>query len=57
MAESKGKNYTFYPVWNFEMPYVADWLKDGGDDPHVTRYVVLNACTGELVEHHIGGVE
>ena len=39
------------------MPYVADWLKDGGDDPHVTRYVVLNACTGELVEHHIGGVE
>ena len=57
MAESKGRNYTFYPVWNFEMPYVADWLKDCGDGPHVTRYVVLNACTGELVEHHIGGVE
>ena len=57
MAESKGRNYTFYPVWNFEMPYVADWLKDCGDVPHVTRYVVLNACTGELVEHHIGGVE
>lgn len=57
MAESKGKNYTFYPVWNFEMPYVADWLKDCGDGPHVTRYVVLDACTGELVEHHIGGIE
>ena len=57
MAESKGRNYTYYPVWNFEMPYVADWLKDCGDGPHVTRYVVLNACTGELVEHHIGGVE
>ena len=57
MAESQGRNYTFYPVWNFEMPYVADWLKDCGDGPHVTRYVVLNACTGELVEHHIGGVE
>ena len=57
MAESKGRNYTFYPVWNFEMPYVADWLKDCGDGPHVTRNVVLNACTGELVEHHIGCVE
>lgn len=56
MADARGNKYTFYPVWNFEVSYTAEWLK-GDDGPHATRYVVLDACTGELVEHHIGGVE
>lgn len=56
MVEQHGKKYDFYPVWNFEVAYTADWLKDA-EGPHAQRYVVLNACNGELVEYHIGGVE
>ena len=56
MVEQHAKTYDFYPVWNFEVSYTAEWLK-GSDGPHATRYVVLDACTGELVEYHIGGPE
>lgn len=54
MVENTQNGYEYYPVWNFEVPYVADWLK-GSNTPQESRYVVLDARNGNLVDYNSGG--
>lgn len=54
MLEKTEGSYQFYPVWNFEVEYTADWLK-GSFLEEATRYVVLDARTGELIDYNDGG--
>ncbi|MCD8022630.1 MAG: hypothetical protein LUF30_06555 [Lachnospiraceae bacterium] len=54
MLEKTEGSYQFYPVWNFEVEYTADWLR-GSSLEEATRYVVLDARTGELIDYNDGG--
>lgn len=54
MVEKTQNGYEYYPVWNFEVSYVADWLK-GSNTPQESRYVVLDARNGNLVDYNSGG--
>ena len=54
MVENTENGYEYYPVWNFEVSYVSEMLKDFGGYRQ-TRYVVLDARDGKLVDYNNGG--